>query len=61
MNFVPAPLLRRTATLLYQHRWFNLLVSVFPRTRRSHRPLRARVEEVYPVLAFADGVGLAAA
>jgi hypothetical protein len=34
----------------------DLLVSVFPGTRRSHRLLGARVEEVYPVLALAVGV-----
>jgi len=59
LNFLPPPLQRRTAAQLYQRRWFNMLVSIFPGTRRAHRLLGARVEEVYPVLALADGVGLA--
>jgi WS/DGAT/MGAT family acyltransferase len=59
MNLLPPPVQRRTAALLYQDRWFNLLVSVFPGIRRSHRVLGARVAEAYPVLALADGVGLA--
>lgn len=59
MNFLPPPFQRLAATQLYQRRWFNLLVSVFPGVRRTHRLLGVRVEEVYPVLALADGVGLA--
>lgn len=59
MNLLPPPLERLAAVQLYRHRWFNLLVSVFPGTRRSYRLLGARVEEAYPVLALADGVGLA--
>ena len=59
MNLLPPPVQQRTAALLYRDRWFNLLVSVFPGIRRRHRLLGARVEEVYPVLALADGVGLA--
>jgi diacylglycerol O-acyltransferase / wax synthase len=59
MNFLPPPLQRLAAMQLYQRRWFNLLVSVFPGVRRTYRLLGTRVEEVYPVLALADGVGLA--
>ena len=59
MNLLPPPVQQRMAALLYQDRWFNLLVSVFPGIRSRHRLLGARVEEVYPVLALADGVGLA--
>jgi WS/DGAT/MGAT family acyltransferase len=59
LNWLPPPLQRRAAVQLYRHRWFNLLVSVFPGQRRGHRLLGARVAEVYPVLALADGVGLA--
>lgn len=59
MNVLPPILQRRAAVQLYQRRWFNLLVSVFPGTRRRYRLLGARVEEAYPVLALADGVGLA--
>ena len=59
MNVLPPPLQRRAAVQLYQHRWFNMLLSVFPGTRRGYRLLGARVEEAYPVLALADGVGLA--
>lgn len=59
MNFLPPCLQRRAVARLYQRRWFNLLVSVFPGTRRRYRLLGALVEEAYPVLALADGVGLA--
>ena len=59
MNLLPPPVQRRTAAQLYQRRWFSMLVSIFPGARRSHRVLGAGVEEVYPVLALADGVGLA--
>lgn len=58
MNILPPPLQRFVAARLYQRRWFNLLVSVFPGIRRSLRLLGARVEQVYPVVALADGVGL---
>jgi WS/DGAT/MGAT family acyltransferase len=59
MNLLPQPLQRHVAAHLYQRRWFNMIVSVFPGVRRSHRLLGARVEQVYPVLALADGTGLA--
>ena len=59
MNLLPPPVQRRAAAAVYQHRWFNLLVSVFPGDRRSHRLLGTRVQEVYPVLPLAGGVGLA--
>ncbi|HUN35456.1 MAG TPA: wax ester/triacylglycerol synthase domain-containing protein [Trebonia sp.] len=59
MNFLPLPLQRLAAVQFYQRRWFNLLVSVFPGARRSYSLLGARVEEAYPVLALADGAGLA--
>jgi len=59
LNILPPPLQRLVARQVYQRRFFNLLVSVFPGTRRQHRVLGARIVEVYPVLALADGVGLA--
>jgi diacylglycerol O-acyltransferase / wax synthase len=59
MNFLPPPVQRRAAAAVYQHRWFNVLISVFPGDRRHHRLLGARVEAVHPVLPLADGVGLA--
>ena len=59
MNLLPPPAQRRAAAAVYQRRWFNLLVSVFPGDRRSHRLLGTRVAEAYPVLPLADGVGLA--
>ncbi len=59
LNLLPVPLQRRVAALVYHRRWFNLLVSVFPGVRHPNRLLGARVEEVYPVLPLADGVGLA--
>jgi diacylglycerol O-acyltransferase len=59
MNLLPPPVQRRAAAAVYQRRWFNVLVSVFPGDRRRHRLLGTRVQEVYPVLPLADGVGLA--
>lgn len=59
MNFLPPPLAARIAAQLYRCRWFNLLVSIFPGVRRSHRLLGVPVREVHPVLALADGAGLA--
>jgi WS/DGAT/MGAT family acyltransferase len=59
MNFLPLPLQRLAAVQFYQRRWFNLLVSVFPGARRGYSLLGARVAEAYPVLALADGAGLA--
>jgi Putative Actinobacterial Holin-X, holin superfamily III/WS/DGAT C-terminal domain len=59
MGLFPPPVQRRTAARLYQRRWFSMLVSIFPGARRSHLVLGVGVEEVYPVLALADGVGLA--
>lgn len=59
MNALPPPLQRRSAVLIYHHRWFNLLVSIFPGIRGEQCLLGVPVREVYPVLALADGVGLA--
>jgi diacylglycerol O-acyltransferase len=59
LGLFPFPVQRRIAVRLYQGRWFNLLVSVFPGVRHGNRLLGARVEEVYPVLPLADGTGLA--
>ena len=55
----PAALQRLSAVLVYHHRWFNLLISIFPGVRGQHHLLGVPVAEVYPVLALADGVGLA--
>jgi hypothetical protein len=59
MNLLPPPVQQRAAAAVYQRRWFNVLVSVFPGDRRRHRLLGTPVKEVYPVLPLADGVGLA--
>ena len=59
MNLLPPPVQRRAAAAVYQRRWFNVLVSVFPGDRRRHQLLGLPVGEVYPVLPLADGVGLA--
>ena len=59
MNVLPPPLQRRAAIQLYRHRWFNMLLSVFPGARHSYRLMGARVEQAHPALALADGVGLA--
>ncbi len=59
MNLLPAPLERAFARAVYTSRRFNLIVSVFPGLRRTRRLLGAEIATVYPVLALADGVGLA--
>jgi diacylglycerol O-acyltransferase len=59
LNILPPSPQRLVAGQISQRWFFNLLVSVFPGTRRQHRVLGARIEEVYPVPAPADGVGLA--
>jgi diacylglycerol O-acyltransferase / wax synthase len=59
MNLLPAPLQRVIARTAFTSRRFSLIVSVFPGTRQSRRLLGAQVTEVFPVLALADGVGLA--
>lgn len=59
LNLLPPPVQRRAAAAVCQRRWFNLLVSIFPGDRRHHHLLGLRVQEVYPVLPVADGVGLA--
>lgn len=59
MNLLPAPLQRAIARTSFTSRRFSLIVSVFPGTRKPRRLLGAEVTEVFPVLALADGVGLA--
>jgi diacylglycerol O-acyltransferase / wax synthase len=59
MNILPAPLQRAIARTAFTSRRFSLIVSVFPGTRQSRQLLGAEVTEVFPVLALADGVGLA--
>jgi diacylglycerol O-acyltransferase / wax synthase len=59
MNLLPPPLQRVIARTAFTSRRFSLIVSVFPGTRQSRRLLGAQVTEVFPVLALADGVGLA--
>jgi diacylglycerol O-acyltransferase len=59
MNILPAPLQRAIARTAFTSRRFSLIVSVFPGTRQPRQLLGAEVTEVFPVLALADGVGLA--
>jgi diacylglycerol O-acyltransferase / wax synthase len=59
MNLLPAPLQRVIARTVFTSKRFSLIVSVFPGTRQSRRLLGAQVTGVFPVLALADGVGLA--
>ena len=59
MNLLPPPLQRAIARTSFTSRRFSLIVSVFPGTRKPRRLLGAEVTEVFPVLALADGVGLA--
>jgi hypothetical protein len=59
MNVLPSPLQRAIARTSFTSRRFSLIVSVFPGTRKPRYLLGAEVTEVFPVLALADGVGLA--
>jgi diacylglycerol O-acyltransferase / wax synthase len=59
MNLLPAPLQRAFARAVYTSRRFNLIVSIFPGLRRTRHLLGAEIVTVFPVLALADGVGLA--
>jgi diacylglycerol O-acyltransferase / wax synthase len=59
MNLLPPPLQRVIARTAFTSRRFSLIVSVFPGTRQRRQLLGAQVTEVFPVLALADGVGLA--
>jgi diacylglycerol O-acyltransferase len=59
MNMLPPPLQRAVARTSFSSRRFSLIVSVFPGTRQPRHLLGAGVTEVFPVLALADGVGLA--
>jgi diacylglycerol O-acyltransferase / wax synthase len=59
MNLLPSPLQRAFARTAFTSRRFSVIVSVFPGTRQPRQLLGAEVTEVFPVLALADGVGLA--
>jgi diacylglycerol O-acyltransferase / wax synthase len=59
MNLLPAPLERAFARRVYTRRRFNMIVSIFPGLRRTRHLLGAEIATVFPVLALADGVGLA--
>jgi hypothetical protein len=59
MNLLPAPLQRAFARRVYTRRRFNVIVSIFPGLRRTRHLLGAQIATVFPVLALADGVGLA--
>lgn len=59
MNVLPAPLQRAFARMSYCSSRFNMIVSIFPGIRQRRLFLGAEVTEVYPVLALADGVGMA--
>jgi diacylglycerol O-acyltransferase / wax synthase len=59
MNLLPSPLQRVIARTAFTSRRFSLIVSVFPGTRQPRQLLGAQVTDVFPVLALADGVGLA--
>jgi diacylglycerol O-acyltransferase / wax synthase len=59
MNLLPLPLQRAFTRAVYTSRRFNLIVSVFPGMRRPCHLLGTEIGAVFPVLALADGVGLA--
>lgn len=59
MNLLPQPAQRAVARTAFTSRRFSLIASIFPGTRRPRHLVGARVTTVYPVLALADGVGLA--
>ena len=56
---LPAPLHARLVRLIYRRRYFTVIASVLPGTRKAHHVWGARVVSVFPVLPLAEGVGLA--
>jgi hypothetical protein len=58
-KLLPVPLQRAFARWCYTGRRFNLIVSVFPGVRQPSQLLGTQIAEVYPVLALANGLGLA--
>lgn len=56
---LPAPLHARLVRVIYGRRFFSLIASVLPGSRRTHRIMGARIASAFPVLPLADGVGLA--
>jgi len=59
MDVLPAPL-QRIAAVRIGRRWLSHpRVSILPDSCRRHQLLGARIEQAYPVLAPADGTGLA--
>lgn len=52
---LPAPLVR----LIYGRRFFSLITSVLPGSRKEHYMWNIRIMSVFPLLPLADGVGLA--
>lgn len=59
MGLLPVRLHRWVVRQVYQRRFFNAIVSVLPGQRRPVHIGGVRLTEVHPVLALADGVGLA--
>jgi diacylglycerol O-acyltransferase / wax synthase len=59
MKLMPPPVQRGFARAAFTSKRFNLIVSVFPGVRRTRHLLGTDVTAVFPVLALADGVGLA--
>jgi hypothetical protein len=59
MNLLPSPVQRAVARASFTGRRFSLIVSVFPGIHRTCHVLGTEVTAVFPVLALADGVGLA--
>nr|WP_246331184.1 wax ester/triacylglycerol synthase domain-containing protein [Saccharopolyspora hordei] len=59
LGLLPAPLHAWVVRRIYHRRFFSAVVSVLPGQRRPARIGSARIAGVLPVLALADGVGLA--
>ena len=59
MNILPAWLQRRCTRAVYSGQLLGVIVSVFPGVRRKCRLFGTPVEQMYPVLALADGTDIA--
>jgi hypothetical protein len=59
LGHLPAPLHAMLVRAIYGHRFFSLITSVLPGTRKARYVWGVRVMSVFPVLPLADGVGLA--
>ncbi len=59
LGHLPAPLHARLVRAIYGRRFFTLVTSVLPGSRKAHYVGGVRIVSVFPLLPLAEGVGLA--